>query len=308
MRVSAIQTHRGMFALASLEPLAAMKDWWQLQQDMPESVESLFVKPIITVLAEVAGEAMSGLVLDPRIGLSVAVSGDNGILLPLNQQHSAEVDPLALPHIDSQWGVVEIANNYGVAKLTLYYHPAEAQATQKKQMVAELADYCRYEHIDLVLDLVIYTPAGEEFSISSFQAAQLQAIQEFRSLPQLMILQYPLDPLACATLTTELDIPWVVSSRGLRYPEFKETLRTALEGGAKGFFLYELSWPKVEVTVEELELQLSHLSGVEKFDGAQLNDLKTLASNWIDNCKQEIATTLRDQMLELTRITNEFGE
>ena len=301
MRVSALQTQKGMFALVGLEPLAGIKEWWGLDQigeESKEQIQSFFIQPAISELVTVAGEIVSGLVLDPVIGLNTAVSTKSGLILPLTQQRSAEIDPLATPQLDSQWGVVEVANNFGVAKLTLYYHPNEELAIQKKQMVAELADYCKFEGIDFILDLVIYTPAGEEFTVNSFQTAQLQAIQEFRSLPQILILQYPLDPLACATLTTELDIPWLVSSRGLRYPEFKETLRTALEGGAKGFYLYELSWPRTDIDMDLL-------AGLAQKKSSELSEY---ALKWLENCKQEMTTTTRDQLLELTRITNEFGE
>jgi tagatose-1,6-bisphosphate aldolase len=299
MRLSSLQSSQGMYGLVGFNPLATLKDYWQLGNDLPESVQMQFLKPALAQTVSMAGEIATGLLLDPLVALSATSSTQAGLTLPLSIQRTPEIDPLSLPKIDSSWGVVEVKNNFGVAYLTLYYHPEEEKALQKKQLVAELADYCQYEKIDFILDLVLYTPAGEQFQLERFQEAQITAIQELRFAPQAMILQYPLDPLACATLTTELDVPWLVSSRGLRYEEFKETLRTSLEGGAKGFYLHELAWPNLQVNHEEL------VTASEKRD---TQAIKELASQWHENFTRELTTHNRDQLIELMRITNEFGE
>lgn len=299
MRVSSLQSSQGMYGLVGLGPLATLKEYWQLGNDLPDSVQMQFLKPALAQSIVVAGEIASGLLLDPLVALSVTTSTQAGLILPLSIQRSPDLDPLSLPKIDSSWGVVEVKNNFGVAYLTLYYHPEEEKALQKKQLVAELADYCQYEKIDFILDLVLYTPAGQQFQLEKFQESQISAVQELRFAPQAMILQYPLDPLACATLTTELDVSWLVSSRGLRYEEFKETLRTSLEGGAKGFYLHELAWPNVQIDRQEL------LRVVEKRDDQAI---KQLANKWHEDFSKKLTTQNRDQLIELMRITNEFGE
>ncbi len=324
MRVDHLATQSGMFTWASFEPLAVMQEWWQLaglpdahahqhlkdelvksQESVESVVASQFVQPAITRLLHHSSKILSGIIVDPYVGLQVprSDSGDQaGLILPISIPQSGQVDPLAVPQFDHNWSVADISNNYGVAKLTLYYHPKEEQALRKKQLVAELSEYCRYEKIDFALDLVLYTPAGEEFALDAFQADQLQAIQEMRSYAQMMLLQYPLDPLACATLTTELDIPWLVSSRGIRYDEYKETVRTALEGGAKGFCLHEIGWPQPELDVDAL-LTAIH-SATQKHDRQALADM---AKSWHDQFEKQLSTTIRDQMLELSRITQEFA-
>lgn len=298
MKISSLQSTQGMYGLASLDTIAALKEYWGINTILSEPMQMIFLEPALTQLTKVAGDIVTGLILDPSIGLAVASNSQSGLILPLSIQKSPELDPLALPQVDQNWGVVEIANNYGVAMLTLYYNPQEEKALQKKKFVAEFADYCRYEHIDFILDLVIYTPAEQQFDISLFQAAQITALQELRFAPTAFILQYPLDPLACATLTTELDIPWLVSSKGLRYPEFKETLRTSLEGGAAGFCVHELSWPTGELDTELLSV------ANEKND---IQAIQEISQDWFDSVSKELTTTVRDQLIELMRITNEFG-
>lgn len=318
MRVDHLTTASGMYSLVSLEPLAVLQEWWQLSgvqilEENNDSITELFISPALESMHRLVSQIASGVILDPYVGLQIASSNHtneenssekpnikktSGLILPLSIPQSGQIDPLAAPHFDSNWGVVEVANNYGVAKLTLYYHPKEEQALRKKQLVAELSEYCRYEKCDFILDLVLYTPAGEEFSVQAFQEAQLQAIQELRSYAQLLMLQYPLDPLACATLTTEIDTPWLVSSRGLRYEEYKETVRTALEGGAKGFCLHEMSWPKPDLNTDALA------TAYRKNDTKALADL---AKSWHDQFEKQLQTTVRDQLLELSRISQEFA-
>jgi len=326
MRIFRLSSEAGMYSFASFQPVSSLKDWWRLTPGPAEArpadtrpaevsaaaaeqltlIQELFILPALLRLIKTAQKPMTGVLLDPELGLSALTKTTvkSGLLLPVLSQQSAEVDPLAVPHVSQQWSLPEIANNYGVAVLTLYYHPEEENALRKKQLVAELTDYARYEGIDFLLDLVVYTPAGEEFSLERFQAAQLQAVQELRNQVQGFMLQYPLDPLACATLTTELDVPWLVHSRGLRYDEFKETLRTSLEGGAQGGVLHELAWPAV--LPDEARLQEAWRR-FQKNPEAGRSELAAVAADWLEKFENQLQTTIRDQLLEVRRIVDEFG-
>lgn len=297
MRLSSIESTAGMYGIVSFEPLAAVTDWWSVLHGIPEDLKKNVLHTILQKSISVSQEVISGVLVDPQFGLQYATD-KSGLLLPLVIPKSAEIDPLAVPRLHQDWGVVEVANNYGVAVLTLFYHPQEQKALPKKQFVTELADYCAHEGIDLILDLVVYTPADQQFDVSLFQESQLVALQEFRSLAQALILQYPLDPLSCATITTELDIPWLVSSRGLRYTESKETIRTALEGGARGFFTTEAAWPQPEFDHE------LHTVAVEKNDHEALAEM---LDEWTNIYLEQLQTTYRDQYIELMRITDEFA-
>ena len=86
-----------------------------------------------------------------------------------------------------------------------------------------------------------------------------------------MVLEYPHSALACATLTAELDIPWLLIDRTPTYSEFKEQLRTAMESGASGVMLDQIIW--------------------QGFEPSE-------SSKFIEN-------TARDRVIELARITQE---
>jgi tagatose-1,6-bisphosphate aldolase len=303
MRLMSLKSDNEMFGLFGLNPACVLQDYWNLPQNQSHGIYQELFDFTVAKSAMLAEKYATGLVLDPTLNISPNSQAPAGLILPLQIQKSVEVDPLAVPKIDPSWGVVEVKNNYGVALLTVYYHPQEPKALLKKQLIAELSDFCKYHEIDLILDLIIFTPAGEKFDLENFQESQVMAVQELRSSPQAVILQYPLDPLACATMTTELDIPWLVSSRGLHYEEFKETLRTSLEGGASGFYAHEISWAKVNINLESDQKQID--SWIKHKDEFQLEKYQAQVKSEI---QKKINTETRDQLIELMRITNEFGE
>lgn len=289
MRLPALQSNT-YFTLLELDRIA------QLAADLGLKIDEMGNKQLLTrVLRTLQSElspSVSGLIIEPEFGLPLVLglskhspkqsAKQPGLLLSLDALSSTTIDPLPLPQLIQNWGVVAVRNNYGVAKVTLYYHPDEAAALKKKQLIAELYDHCHHEGIDMALKLIIYTQADEEFSVEAFQDTQLTAVSEFRRSCDLLALQYPQDALACATLTTELDIPWVVVGDGHQYDLFKEIVRDSLEGGAQGFWAGEAFWHE--------------LQGLRQRDMSP--DLPAI--------EQYIKTTVRDRVIELTRIVAEF--
>jgi len=101
--------------------------------------------------------------------------------------------------------------------------------------------------------------------------AQLEAVTDMRNKCHLLALEYPHSALACATLTAELDVPWILVDRTPDYNDFKEQVRTAIEAGAVGAQIGSVLW-----------------QGLNK-----------------DNYQQVIETQARDRMIELSRIVSE---
>jgi tagatose-1,6-bisphosphate aldolase len=91
-----------------------------------------------------------------------------------------------------------------------------------------------------------------------------------------MALEYPLDALGAVTVTAELDVPWILSARNTQYDDFKESLRTALESGAKGFVATEQFLPP------------QHSGNFDQ-----------------DECLKFIQTIGKDRVIEVTRIVEE---
>jgi len=280
MNLPAIQTDKKQFALLEYDHAPKMAEKLGLDLTVESNVEK--IKEFFLESAKVLAPHTSGLVLDPiySFDLSSLPQKKNGVLFRLTTLH-AEVDPLAVPILLPDWGVDDTANNYGMAKIELYYHPAEEKALQKKQLLADLFDYCQYRQIKLLVKLMLYTPADQEFDEAQFQVDQLQAVQEFRKSADILALQYPLGPLAAATLTADLDIPWLLLTQSQTHDQFKQDLRICLENGAAGYMLDACFWQDLQ------ELKTKHK-----------------APDW-EKIEQFVQTELRDRLIELTRITDE---
>ena len=280
MHLSALTSATDIFHLLALDDVARMIERFGLPVTEPETDDA--IRKILTAMQQLLASSSSGVVIDPMYGfhLSRTKPADVGVAYRL-EKLTSEIDPLALPILIGNWGVTAVRHNYGVAKLELYYHPREECALEKKQLLAELYDYCKHEGIALLLKLVVYTPADETFSVARFQSAQMEAVRELSPNCSLLALQFPQDALTCATLTAELDVPWILIGDDIAYDEFKDILRTSLDNGARGYMVDEVLWREIYEFRQE-----------DGFPGW------TAVGRFLQS-------TARDRSIELARIANE---
>lgn len=281
MKLPNLQTDSEMYSILSLDQSEELLLLFGLDGAETSSINQIHA--IELLMAENIAEKASAVVLDPRSMMDIPVTGDDrpGIIYRLTQTPFNLTDE---PKILPKWGVEFIANNYGVAKIRLPYHPQENLALEKKKFLAETFDFCHFEKIDLILDLKIISPDGNKIHPDNLAEVQLQAIQELRGFADLFALQYPGDPLSCATLTAELDRDWILASDGRDYANFKEKLREALDSGAKGFMIGDSLWGEMGKLRSE-----DHAPD-------------------FDQIPQFIQTTIRDRVIELSRILEETAK
>ncbi len=279
MQVTALKNDAGSIGLVALDEAYLLADSIGLSIKEPSHEELL--NDVLSELLNLFRQQASGLVLDPVYSLPLLKEDEQNAPLIVRLEQLQNPDPLAVPQLLKNWGVEDISNMYGMAKLELHYHPAEEQALTKKQFVAEIFDFCEHEEIDLLLKLMIYNPTEEKFDIPKFQESQMEAVSELQRFASILALQYPQDPLAAATLTTNLDIPWLLTADDTPYDRFKENLRVALENGATGFLASETLWQEIE--------------------GMRHSD----QSPDIEKILQFIQTTSKDRIIELLRISKE---
>ncbi len=238
---------------------------------------------VMTSLAESAMSSLSpelsGVAVGPYLGFSGLMTkhASSGCLITLDKRLT-QTDPLSLPVFYQNWGVEHIKNNYGLVSLRLAYHPGEKLAIDKQKLVAEVADHCRYEGVDLLLELIITPSAGSKPASPEWQEAQLIAVSELCGQPDLLALEYPGGSLASATITARLDLPWILLDTGLKYTTYKEQVRECIESGALGVMICGSVWqglPPIN--------QASDLSEATKF----------------------ISQDVRDRVIELSRIVQE---
>ncbi len=288
MKISALQSSAGHYSILELDQITLLAEKLGLDLKIKGGLEQL--KLILQTMITQLSPLPSAVLAEPNYSFPLMMTDlEQGLVLRLEKllPESKLQPPEAVPTLANDWGVTEVANNYAVAKLGLWYHPAEEKALEKKKLVAELSNYCQQLGIDLMLKLQIYHQPDETKEKVVFQEAQLEVVQELRSMAQLLVLQYPGDALACATLTAELDQPWLVYfSSGAKddYQQLKQALRTALENGAEGFVAGQPFWQEIFSLREED--QSLDLAAIQKF----------------------IETHSRDRVLEFVRITNEASQ
>lgn len=279
MNIDRIRTSSGAVGLFELDTAPALATSLGLDLSVDKNVE--FIQYFLLKMAGLAKQYLSGVVIDPLYSFEASkLSGEAGCVTRLNAI-TVETDPLALPVFMPDYGLEEMSNNYNLAKLELFFHPQEKNALQKKQILAEIQDYCQYLGIDWLLKLKLFEPKGLTYDPDHFQEDQLNSVIELSRFTNLMAIQFPLEPLTAATLTAELDIPWLMIDEQQNYEQFKQQLRICLENGATGFMVGQALWRDMA------EIKLAG----HDLDWPQL--------------EQFVDTTFQDRLIELMRITNE---
>lgn len=242
MQLSAISSQSLMFSILSLDQLLTLAKNAGLSTSDPRG--TVLLQSIIDELMKQYSPFTSGVILSPEIGFpTVLQKAESAGPLFCLERRLIEPDPFTIPLLMNNWNIETVRHNYGVAKLELFYSPNEQEAQTKRQMVAELFDYCQHQKIDFLLEVIVYIETTEKDYKNVFQQVQLEAVQDLRNFCSVIALEYPLDALGAVTVTAELDIPWILTARNTPYEEFKENVRTVLESGAKGFMGIEQFLP-----------------------------------------------------------------
>lgn len=287
MHAAHLRSSAGFFAILELDNNRQLAESLGLDLSLQDNLDILeeISRQLLTLSKEV-----TGVIFDPiyTFKLLSQKAKDSGALIRLEQDR--ENLPDSMPLLFPNFSLEEISNNYALAKLELNYHPNEVKVIEKKQLLSEIREYSKILNIDFLLKLKIYDPnqfalAKDEKAVKkdfSFENDQLIAIQELRSLSDILVIQNPSDPLVMATIASELDIPCLVmSDEQDSYETLKEKFRMAMENGAKGYCFGQALWQ--EIGSFRNENQSLDLQGISKY----------------------ISTTVRDRLMELNRIASE---
>lgn len=283
MRLSALQTAKGGYSLVDFSQAYGLAEMFNLDIADPDQAQNL--SWIMEYTTSVLANNAHGLILGPEIGYGAILqkSPHTGIALTMEKQsHLLAVDEL--PRLYDRWGVEHIRNNYGVVYFKFYYHPDEPLADQKLQMASEIFDSANYEGVDLIIELSLH-PSANKSSSKDFAQTQVFAATQFQQVCDLLVLEYPHTPLGCASLSAQLDIPWILADRTADYALYKDQLRVALENGANGAQLDGVIW-----------------SGLGELD-LNINQQKS-AETWA-KVEKYIQTELKDRVIEVNRIIDE---
>lgn len=286
MDISLLRNERGLFSLFELADLDVVAEALGLDRAVASNNE--VIGDVMSSLLITAGQQASGVILEPDWGLGAYAAWLAQTSLPKPPGLVLRVDtPPAvpststLPSVSNDWGIENITNNYGLVYIKLWYHPSEEEALAKKQLIGELYDFCLQQETELVLELLMQSPDGKEVAAD----VQLTAVQELRATTHLLALEVPADPLATATLTAELDLPWIATAKPKQnFEDYKADVIKAMENGAQGYLAGHTAWNDV-----------SQLKRADQ--GADINQIKTF-----------INTTFRERLESLNQILAENGQ
>jgi tagatose 1,6-diphosphate aldolase len=284
MDLRSIQTPTGLFTIAPFDHRGSLAQMFGLDEKTEEGKQ--FITQLKVEFMDAFSDMCSSVLVDPQYGFpAIARKAKNcGLILTLESSGYTD-EKSAVPTLVPNWSVRHVRNNYAVAKLLLYFHPEEANAIAKKKLVIELHEYCKYEHIPFLVEPVIFNPAGkEDLKREQFQDAQVTTVQELQPYCDVLKIQYPGDALACATITAELDIPWILLSRGMPYEKFREATQISMENGAQGFAAGRAIWQDIGTLVT----------------ADKKPDLTAIRSF--------LQTTGRERMQELIKIVEKFSQ
>jgi tagatose-1,6-bisphosphate aldolase len=245
MTLSSIRTASGMYTIAPFDHRGSLAT--SLGIDLKTAAGKKTLTQLKILFMQAFSPYCSGVLVDSEYGFpSIEYKVDScGLILTLESSGYSD-EKTDVPVLMQNWGVEAVKNNYAVAKLLVYYHPQEPNAQLKRKLVMELGDSCRREGVAFLVEPVIFSLNPKvELSQAEFHEAQLQTCQELQPHCDILKLQYPGDALACATITAELDVPWILLSRGLHHDQFKEALNVSLENGCKGFAAGRSVWQEI---------------------------------------------------------------
>jgi tagatose-1,6-bisphosphate aldolase len=284
MRVASLFNSAGFIGILELDHNRHLAENLGLDLNLPDNIQLL--DEINTYILQLSKE-VTGVIYDPIYTFKFLSKNDKKIGTLIRLEQDKETLPDSLPALFPNFSLEEISNNYALAKLELNYSPQEQKALEKKQLLAEIREYSKMLNIDVLLKLNVYDPKQllvqkNEQTKFAFDDNQLLAIQELRSFVDILAIQNPSDPLAMATIISELDIPCLImANKEDRYEQFKEKFRMAMENGAKGYCLSQVLWQE--------------LSTYRRAD--QSLDLP--------NIQKYFNTIVRDRLIELNRIASE---
>lgn len=251
MTLSSIQTASGMYTIAPFDHRGSLAT--TLGLDLQTAAGKKTLTQLKILFMQTFSPFCSGVLVDPEYGFpAVEYKAEHCGLIMTLESSGYNDEKTAVPVLMPNWGVEGVKNNFAVAKLLIYYHPQEQNAEQKLKLVMELGESCRKEGVAFLVEPVIFSPNPKaELTQAEFAEAQLQTCQEFQPHCDILKIQYPGDALSCATITAELDVPWILLSRGLHYDEFKEALKVSLENGCKGFAAGRSVWQEISEQKKE---------------------------------------------------------
>lgn len=200
----------------------------------PESVTDEQVISLKNEIIEALKDQFSSLLIDDKLGLEAC-------------HEVCKVKPYLLPlEKSSHTGIAEIEyiaaelKDLGAsgAKILIDFNPGDENSGKQLEIASEVVADCMASDFPLFLEIVTHNEGLVTQSVNEFLGEGIE--------PSVWKLEYPGSEDKSREITDMVgETPWILLTGGKDYETFKNSLKEAVQGGAKGFLAGRALWQEV---------------------------------------------------------------
>ena len=255
-----VTTADGFFIICALDHLS---DFQELLAPDPKTVDHRrTIEAKIDLIQNLAPE-VSAFLLDAEFGLAQALAsralpGQVGLMASIEDEDYQIPPGARRTRFRKGWSVNK-AKMIGsdVLKILWFFRPDSETAEAQRQVLRDLVEECARLSLAFVVEPIWYPLIGETPTDPAWRARRVEGIigsaHEACALGcDMLKVEFPGDVgtpeqqaaslEACHRLAAGIDVPWVILSAGVNYPQFKEQVRIACNAGASGFLAGRSIW------------------------------------------------------------------
>ncbi|PIR42452.1 hypothetical protein CO058_02625 [candidate division WWE3 bacterium CG_4_9_14_0_2_um_filter_35_11] len=194
----------------------------------------------------------TAILVDPEYGkeaITIAKNNNIGVLLSREQSVSGDDTEERRIFLSEKYTASRLKSLGATAiKLFFYYNRDASNSLEKINIIKALHEETKNADLPLLIEPVTYAVDGYAYHRGD---ATLRAVKDFCGHCDILKLEYPIDPEIEGVrsaipylnqISEEIDIPWVLLSRGMKFENYKKALILAKEAGCSGFAVGRAVW------------------------------------------------------------------
>lgn len=212
-------------------------------------------------IIEAVYDQMTGVLVDLEYGYSAYIKLNKPqvkpFLLPLEKSGYTDQSGERITEIAHSVKELKDFGATGV-KLLVYFNPSYKTAINQMQTAKKVADECKKLNMPFFLEIVNYENENDDYKV----IRSLERFLKNKIYPDVFKLEYPgsLENAKKITqLLNELNIPWILLTRGSIFDNFENQLEISMQAGCSGFLAGRGLWQELP-TIKDEKLKLLFLN------------------------------------------------
>jgi tagatose-1,6-bisphosphate aldolase len=247
MQLSDFQTPQGFFTIAPFDHRASLAQ--TLHLDLAKSEDQEKFIELKRLFISIFSPHVSAVLTDPDFGIKTLAdkAANCGLFLSLEESgYSGDHDAMTV--IKKEWGVDQIKEHGGGAKLLVYFNPQSKTAAEKLELVRKLFVECKDKEVVFLVEPVLYSlPDQKQWQTemdAQWTQVYLEVCRSFAPFCDILKIQYPGSQEACKEVST-FHSNWILLSRGVDFETFCTYLTTAVRQGCNGYAAGRAVWQEI---------------------------------------------------------------